>query len=274
MASIYENAFLNICAEYSPGVHTGIFSEPTEPDHLLGTFDGTSVYIRLNPHGWKSYELNPLQDRGWTFQEQHSAMEFHNDEQDPVEKWHRVVSDYAMRKLTYDSDKLPAISGIAKRCLAFRDSDDEYLAGLWRKSLLADLTWCYHDEFYNKQGYADIPYVYCAPSWSWASVVATVTPCFTWSLGSTTRSGEPYRPLCDIHDAKCTLKGLDPMGEVSDGSIDISGPILRATITSNDAESYDFTVNDMEDGLYKELFAPDCFEDKEPPGVDALRRMD
>ncbi|KAF6811398.1 heterokaryon incompatibility protein [Colletotrichum musicola] len=55
-------------------------------------------------------------------------------------KWRHVVGAYMTRLLTVETDKLPALNGLA---LAFqaRLPDDRYLAGMWSGNLAADLTW-------------------------------------------------------------------------------------------------------------------------------------
>jgi len=42
--------------------------------------------------------------------------------------WHRIVADFSMMKLTYPTDKLPALSGIAK--VFSKILEDRYVAGL------------------------------------------------------------------------------------------------------------------------------------------------
>ena len=49
------------------------------------------------------------------------------------ERWHRLVAQYSARKLTYESDKLPVISGAAREIAL--STHDEYLAGLWKGDL-------------------------------------------------------------------------------------------------------------------------------------------
>ena len=51
--------------------------------------------------------------------------------------WHRVVNEYTAKALTYDSDRLPAISGLAKQ-LAPRLG--KYHAGHWENDPLG-LLW-------------------------------------------------------------------------------------------------------------------------------------
>lgn len=73
--------------------------------------------------------------------------------------WYLIAAHYAGMSLSHETDRLPALSGLCK----FVDSDnkDEYLAGLWRSSLLFGLSW-----------YADgdgAPQNENMPSWSWIS---------------------------------------------------------------------------------------------------------
>jgi hypothetical protein len=56
------------------------------------------------------------------------------------EHWHKIVSRYSALKLSFEKDKLPALSGVAKEIFNLRPEDD-YLAGLWKNSILNDLCW-------------------------------------------------------------------------------------------------------------------------------------
>ena len=79
--------------------------------------------------------------------------------------WKRVIMDYSSRHLTNPMDKLPALSGIATY---FRDAmEDTYLAGLWEKQLVYQLSWIPKDKA-TRQG------VWRAPSWSWVSVDGSI----------------------------------------------------------------------------------------------------
>lgn len=71
-----------------------------------------------------------------------------------------------MRKLTYPSDKLPAISGLAAHFGSFLLGVN-YLAGIWECGLIDALCWNL-TSFDNVPRYR--PEEYRAPSWSWASV--------------------------------------------------------------------------------------------------------
>lgn len=106
-------------------------------------------------------------------------------------RWHDVVRDYSARGLTYASDKLAAISGIASA--RQERIPDTYLAGLWRNWLDLDLLWYVQS---NKVTRID-PAV--APSWSWASIDGPVQYL-------------PFRPYRDII--------IQPMMQVIDANVD------------------------------------------------------
>lgn len=76
--------------------------------------------------------------------------------------WQAVTSVYSDMLLTYETDRLVALAGLAQR---FKDFvGGEYAAGLWRNWLPLLLTW---------QSYfitARRPKVYRAPTWSWAAI--------------------------------------------------------------------------------------------------------
>ncbi|KAI0325117.1 hypothetical protein GY45DRAFT_288558 [Cubamyces sp. BRFM 1775] len=80
--------------------------------------------------------------------------------------WHRIVEDYSRRLLSYSADKLLACAAIAEMFAPALGPD--YLAGLWRTTLLSDLLWRRdkgHSMTSNQPPQKDAR----APSWSWAS---------------------------------------------------------------------------------------------------------
>ncbi|KAI1392063.1 heterokaryon incompatibility protein-domain-containing protein [Hypoxylon trugodes] len=58
---------------------------------------------------------------------------------DPFLAWQNRVSEYSQRNITFASDKLPALAGLATICHAITKST--YLAGLWRDHFVLDLLW-------------------------------------------------------------------------------------------------------------------------------------
>lgn len=58
----------------------------------------------------------------------------------PVVDWRTAVERYSRLDLTYETDRLPAMSAIVKRLQAVR-SNDFYVVGMWKQTLLQDLAW-------------------------------------------------------------------------------------------------------------------------------------
>jgi hypothetical protein len=53
--------------------------------------------------------------------------------------WMKLVEKYSLCSLTYETDRLLALSGLAKHFA--KTFDDEYIAGLWRKDMFHQLLW-------------------------------------------------------------------------------------------------------------------------------------
>lgn len=82
--------------------------------------------------------------------------------------WGNIVEAYTSRSLGFPSDRLPAISGIAK--VVHRPELGDYLAGLYTTDLHAQLVW----RRAEKQAPLTRPNEYRANSWSWAAIDGTV----------------------------------------------------------------------------------------------------
>ena len=100
--------------------------------------------------------------------------------------WQEIVESYSRCKLTFATDKLVALAGLA--CVASRASDDEYVAGMWRSKLLNMLSW--HRDLLPHENYLipakNDPKEYVAPTWFWASVDESIQ--FVHYLGSSSLS--------------------------------------------------------------------------------------
>ncbi|KAK4220518.1 heterokaryon incompatibility protein-domain-containing protein [Podospora fimiseda] len=124
------------------------------------------------------------------------------------EHWHQTVSRYSKLRLTYAQDKLPALSGCAKDTA--RLWKDEYLGGLWRRTLAEGLLWFVDPPVIHYR-----PSVWRAPSWSWASVDTLKGVRFNYPQVS--RFRQDFRDT--IEEAKCEPAGADTTGSVSSGFI-------------------------------------------------------
>jgi len=77
--------------------------------------------------------------------------------------WYKMVNEFVVRKLTFEVDRLPAISGIAKEIRSRIGKTYTYRAGLWQEDIRRGLLW-------STKGQALAGSQYSGPSWSWASV--------------------------------------------------------------------------------------------------------
>lgn len=72
--------------------------------------------------------------------------------------WCYIVVEYSRLQLSHQSDRLAAISGLAKQMQPFRDG--RYLAGLWEDTLLPSLCWDTLENGYGERSNVN------APTWS------------------------------------------------------------------------------------------------------------
>ncbi|KAI9777863.1 MAG: hypothetical protein M1839_008540 [Geoglossum umbratile] len=264
MANIYENAFITIAAGRAPDTLAGCYSK-TDPEFIANLVPGYhDAYIRQEPPKFPTHwgerdrsGVWPLLNRGWVYQEmrlsrrvlhfcsQEVMWECHtvrksesgcSDEdldsdlprygwtkyenvpywkltENPRLLWYRTVQEYSRLKLTFEEDKMPALAALTQRMEILRVGD-RFLAGLWEKTLLLDLLWMVWPS--PTRG---IPSIRRAPTWSWASVQSQVM----WD--SAQKSTLSSIQVLDIH---YVAMGPSHMGDISEASITLSAPLIRA----------------------------------------------
>ena len=77
--------------------------------------------------------------------------------------WYTMVFMFTDRLLTYDTDKLPSLLGLATEVAKFQNGT--YYAGLWWEDMASGMLW-----FRGCAAELNKPSEYLAPSWSWASL--------------------------------------------------------------------------------------------------------
>lgn len=117
------------------------------------TNEPRTILARSLLKGSKALDIAPVDER-----DPHSA---YNIEA----AWRRdIVEEFTRLHLTRPNDRLPALAGLAARAAKSRPGD-QYMAGVWRKSLAADLLW------HTTSGRASCRMARDnMPTWSWASV--------------------------------------------------------------------------------------------------------
>ena len=131
--------------------------------------------------------------------------------------WKKVIYLSAASNLTKSSDKLVALSGVAKSMLV---PQDQYLAGLWKTHIFGFLFWKVPDgrQSNGERSKRITPYV--APTWSWASLDAVIDYGF-YSL---------YAIFIKIIETHVELASSDPTGQVLSGFLRLTGPLFSLRI--------------------------------------------
>ncbi|KAJ8455079.1 hypothetical protein ONZ51_g12650 [Trametes cubensis] len=177
--------------------------------------------------------------------------------------WAEVVGDYTTRTLTYPEDTLVACAGVAEafgRALGYQT---EYLAGLWRDSLLYDLLWTTTGTTGQIRGCADVH----APSWSWAATRHPVSfQPYTWYRDANVTVPD-WEELADVVECSVALEDrVLPFGRVTGGHL-----ILRASLIGP------YNVEGLHahcrDGLYGRLHFDDELETQGDGGKPSLEPL-
>jgi hypothetical protein len=159
--------------------------------------------------------------------------------------WWSIVEEYSSRVLSFSSDKLLALSGVAESVRRLRK--DDYLAGLWSSTLVSDLCW-------NRERTKDKPVwtgrsqdsTWRAPSWSWACVDNKIW--FGWT--------DFYEPLCTVLNYHITQDGPSFTGKVRSGWIMLKTALMSCSIDTQGqnllfdfdcSKSYNFFPDGIED---------------------------
>lgn len=272
MAEVYSNATITLAALSAASVTEGFLHLRRRPVRFARTWaEGngfTTVLvaqekIRTGLHasslrndwhplmGTQNGDFDPVQTRGWCFQEQILSRRFvaysrHevqwscrteigcqcrliggdgttgsipqalSVQQDPFRFWAEMVSFYSQRGLTYLNDKLPAISGLAREVQRFTSAD--YIAGIWLQDLKRNLSWTPEDEV------TSCPSTYRAPSFSWASIDS---PVFMHTAPDT------LPDVINVLRWDVEPRHQDLLGEIKHASLTVSGFVHTATITYN-----------------------------------------
>jgi hypothetical protein len=140
--------------------------------------------------------------------------------------WMDLVSEYSGLILTYEKDRLAALSGLAAKFT--NTSLGEYLAGIWTNMLPVGLLWVTVrlDESHFPQ--RDV-YQPSAPSWSWASVPLSGRNeiLYTSNLAEVS-------PEFKVLQIKGEVIGKNPFGWVKNSVLSVGGSCIRCVVFRTD----------------------------------------
>ena len=170
------------------------------------------VHFLDNMVVWECPSGVKAEDRLTFLPRETKSLPFSNDEcssEDLIALWHTIVTHCSQSLFTFEDDRLPAIAALAQRMLLLRPGD-EYLAGLWKSTLLDDLTW--EPGAKSKRTKSTI---WKAPTWSWVSGSYVE---FT-NLGA-------LIPTISLVDVFYRQNGPVHLGQILDASITIEAQIV------------------------------------------------
>ncbi|KAK1689915.1 heterokaryon incompatibility protein-domain-containing protein, partial [Colletotrichum godetiae] len=149
-----------------------------------------------------------------------SARHKPNDRRNAYLCWHDIVSRYTRCKISFPSDRLIALSAVAKEMMPVLE--DEYVAGMWRRHLESELIWWSFFPFEPSPSPSD--QLYRAPSWSWASAETEVVP------------GRPYKDckvdrFIEVEDFHLEHVTGDTTGLVSEGWLRLWGRLKQIKLS-------------------------------------------
>ncbi|KAF2867399.1 heterokaryon incompatibility protein-domain-containing protein, partial [Massariosphaeria phaeospora] len=243
MLSIYVNAQFTISAAGATTCNEGFLARPDRhedshngPFFLALRADEDTMGSPLNERAWTLQEalLTPrlliftALNMVWRCQTKYepdfceslATYTWRHEERRPMtptdavwQRFRSMVKVYSKRKLTEQSDKLPAISALAEIFSSHIQSD--YLAGLRRRYLIHDLMWWVpHDAEEDPQESEPETEISKVPSWSWPSINRSIT----------FNGWDSTCVMADIVDCSVTLvSDRAPFGGVNSGKLIIRG---------------------------------------------------
>lgn len=268
---------INFKSKVNPSVKGKLFLRMYKPAEkpAVGAFAYFENRKKFEPevHKWQ-LEDAPWFQRGWTLQESHfskrklligdeMAYVWHQDQIESMDgtqyhttdrlqldldarksrkrslllKWYYLVIHYTQRSLSYERDRLPALSGLARA--AARDfHDPEYLAGLWKEDVCGGLYWISkitqnYDEYIKQRQHE-----YLAPSWSWASRPGHILPLLDGDV-----------PKFELRDYKVVTDKLNRYGRVFSAYLELSAKVLPL---KEEGEERRRIKRDQERGIFSE----------------------
>jgi hypothetical protein len=158
--------------------------------------------------------------------------------QDHFRLWYTMVEGYTRRHLSFTSDALPALSGIAT--LFSTAHRVKYLAGLWREDLVAGLSWYISSNDYreapktrNKDDRAKMDEIDASPTWTWSSVKNAMVKFRVQP------SYEDFNNMFEVVEASCVPQSQDnAYGKVGSGQLKLRAPLAKILVQC----SHEYTI--------------------------------
>jgi hypothetical protein len=186
--------------------------------------------------------------------------------------WHLVVEIYSDKRITFEKDRLVALSALAQSL------DDrklgKYMAGIWENDIPQGLTWR------SKGSKNRRAKEYKAPSWSWATLEGPVTyiGAAKQSIGLAHRYEIPLKqPKAKVISCHFEPATINEFADAKMGEITLRGLVTPASILWNDLTTHksgwmksEWTVRsgDLELGMIPDV--PDELETVQGSAIECI----
>lgn len=155
----------------------------------------------------------------------------------PHLKWRSVLAEFTQGNLTFDTDRLAAISGLAS-AMSEHDTTNsharDYLFGIWRVELVRNLLWrvtgegdIFHDGQWRHSRRLDES---SAPTWSWASVTGAIT--YYDEVDDEKQRATQLEPRIDLLDASCNPSTQNLYGRGT-GELYVDGDLIPVSVKTS-----------------------------------------
>lgn len=139
--------------------------------------------------------------------------------------WCAVVAAFSAKELTFETDRLPALAGIAAALQRAQFGQDQYLCGVWRSRLKQHLLWSANTPSDGKRVASTV-----VPTWSWASVRGAVS----WTNAQYNGPDDADR-FC-VLDVDCRPSTNNPYGPAADAYIQVAARVVRVEVTTEESD--------------------------------------
>jgi hypothetical protein len=170
--------------------------------------------------------------------------------------WQHLLLYYTRTELSWPTDKLVAISGVAKSLgMALGDT---YVAGMWRHNLETQLLWrrlAIHGEVCSRARQ------YIAPTWSWASTDGPIT--------MTLPPLSHFEIKVHIKNVHLIYEAEDMTGQIQSGYLDLQGELKPMLVEPAPTEGVQALVRNVTETMPDYCF--DAFSDMERALRDSIQ---
>jgi hypothetical protein len=207
---------------------------------FVGGTAADPFYVHSSPHTtWRLFDGKHERYDKIIERARYSPSRTTHRRNDVYTRWLRAAELYSSRNLTYEIDKLRAVSGLAAAVAAVVPKD-VYLAGIWKHDLIRGLLWIAAPSGTG----GNLDRISSIPSWSWASHYGSV---IFLALADATQFFPPFLVsnyvnqfdqleysledgnLAEI-SSETTKSGEYPFGEVKGGSLHITALMKECDI--------------------------------------------